>query len=490
MILLIALIAVIFRIVYFFHLKLSSPVYSLYIHDSALFNQLAQDIAHNGIIGKHAFYISPLYVYFLALIYKIFGDSFNIVRLIQFILGVGTALLTYGLGTRFFNKKTGTIAGMSAAVYAPFYFYEGNVLGTSLVTFLLAGSIFCLIFPKKKNVVFLTAFLSGLLLSLAVTGRPNLIFLMPIPLVYFYITKNDYNIKPYILPAIALTGLLIPIVMTSIHNYMAEKTPLPLTTHGGINFYIGNHEKATGVWKAPEGIDPDVSAINLEKSKQYAEKETGKELSSSQVSQFWYNKSFQYILHHPVSWAGLEMKKFFLFWSSYETPLNFDYAFHQRFSFLLRFPLFNLIIFMPLALFALFFYFREWRSYWILYAIPGLGCLSIMVFFMADRYRVPLLPFIIIMSAAGLVKLYELVKTPGKSRWLWGSLFFLLFTVQIGYTYTTIKNSNFANDYYNLSLAYLLEENPKTAVYWGQRAIEEDPDFSMLTIIWVYPILN
>ena len=37
----------------------------------------------NGPVLDKAFYIAPFYIYFLAFIYKIFGQSFEIVRLIQ-----------------------------------------------------------------------------------------------------------------------------------------------------------------------------------------------------------------------------------------------------------------------------------------------------------------------------------------------------------------------------------------------------------------------
>ncbi len=475
LLLLIALIALIFRTLYFFQLKNSSPIYALLIHDSALFNELANRVLQNGLILEHVFYISPLYIYFLALVYEIFGNSFAIVRVIQFILGTGTALLTYGLGKKLFDQKVGAIAGLLAAVYAPFLFFDGSLLGTSLGTFLLIASMYCLLATGTKGIGYVTALLSGLLLSLAVTERPNLIFLTIIPIIFFLSKKNTFKKKSIILAALVVLGIFIPLGLTSLHNYLAEKDMTPLTTHGGINFFIGNNSNASGVWEAPEGIAADVSAINLEASKRFAEKATGKQLTPSQVSQFWYKRAFAFIANHPIKWLRLLGKKFLLFWSSYETPLNFDYYFHQRYSSLLRLPFFNLTFYMPLAILGLLLYGRECRRLWLLYAVIGLICVSIVLFFMADRYRISALPFLIIIAAAGLVEFVNIIRTRGSKRLIWSGALILLFVIQIGHTQARVKKTHFANDLYNISLAHLINNNPKEAVYWGTRAVKDDP---------------
>jgi predicted membrane-bound mannosyltransferase len=100
-ILIIAAVAIGFRLFYFWQLP-DSPICRHLIHDSALFSELAHAVVKNGLILAQPFYLAPLYIYFLAAIYHLFGDTVTIVRLIQFSLGVGTALLTFAIARHFF----------------------------------------------------------------------------------------------------------------------------------------------------------------------------------------------------------------------------------------------------------------------------------------------------------------------------------------------------------------------------------------------------
>lgn len=475
----VAFIAIVFRVVYFYQFKNNSPIYSLLIHDSALFNELAHRVLTNGLVGEHAFYISPLYIYFLAFVYKVLGDSFNTVRVVQFAMGVGTSLFTYYIARQLFNRTVGLVAGIVAAAYAPFLFFESNLLGTSVVTFFLTFSVFLLIrIGADKRGGLAAAFFSGLLLSLAITGRPNLILLVPVPFVYLLVSQIPMKRKTFLALAVFI-GLAIPIGLTIVHNYLAERIFMPLTTHGGINFYIGNHQGASGAWEAPEGISENVSAINLEESKRFAEKATGRELTASQVSSFWYKRAFSFIAQHPVQWLALTGKKFIKFWSGYETPLNYDYYFHQRFTPLLRNPLFNLPFVISFTILGILIFFPQRRKYWLLFSVIGLTCLSVVIFFMADRYRVPVIPMFIILGAAAGLELFEMLKAGGRKKFIWFTILVLLLFMQFATTNRIVKQSDFANDCYNLSLAHLIEENYKKAIYWGERAVAEDPNLQM-----------
>ena len=470
----IAAVALLIRILYYFQLKNNSPVYDRLIHDSALFNELAHKVIEKGLVLDTSFYISPLYTYFLAFVYFVFGDSFDIVRWVQFLMGVGTSLLVFAVAKKYFDKTTALVAGIMTAVYAPFLFFEGNLLGTSVVTFFLL--LFFYLKTIKNNTVlqYVISCASGLCLALAITGRPNLILLLPVPLVYYYLSGNSKK-QSLLLSGFAFLGILIPLLLTGLHNKKAGGEFAILTTHGGINFFIGNNEKATGAWVAPEGIEASVSAINLEQSKLFAEKEMGKELSSSQVTQFWYKRGLSWGFSHPIKWIGLLGKKFLLFWSGYETPLNFDYYFHQKYSSILKLPFLNLLIYLPFIIIGLFLSAKNWKKLWPIYAVIILVCVSIVMFFMADRYRVVVAPFLIIMAASGIVQLWRLFLSSSNKKWIYSGVLVVLLILQVGYTQNRVKSSNFANDYYNLALSYIIDEDPKSSIFWGQRAALANP---------------
>lgn len=439
---------------------------------------MAHTVVKRGLVLEQPYYISPLYIYFLASIYKFFGSAINTVRFIQFSLGVGTSLLTFALARRLFDNKVGIVAGFLAAIYIPFLFFEGNLLGTSVATFCLISSLVCLVNTRPKWSGYPLAFASGILLALAITGRPNLLLLVPIPILFIILNKGKYGKKSAAFIFLIILGGTVPIGLTGVHNYLSGNQFTILTTHGGINFFIGNNPNASGTWEPPEGIEANVSAINLTESKRFAEEATNKVLTASQVSRFWYNRAFGFILSHPIQWGGLLAKKFLLFWSSYEPPVNLDYYFHQQYTSLLRFPLFNLTFYMPFTILGLVLLAPKWRNYWVLYTTIAVVCLSTVMFYMGHRYRIVVMPLMIIMTAIGIVKLLDLIRNKSSKRWLVLGSLVVLFMVQIGYTQRRISHTNYANDYYNLSLAHLINENPGSAIYWGQLAVAEDPMYS------------
>ena len=97
--------AFIFRLIYLSHLKVNDP--SFYQPppgtDMLTYHNYAQQIL-NVTFGKEPYYYGPLYYYFLALIYKIFGVDPYIAKLIQMMLGVGTSLLIYLIARKVFKN--------------------------------------------------------------------------------------------------------------------------------------------------------------------------------------------------------------------------------------------------------------------------------------------------------------------------------------------------------------------------------------------------
>ena len=61
--------------------------------DQQRFDQFAIQISKGDILGGRGVYgQSPLYPYFLALIYQLFGHSYLIVRIFQMLMGAGTCV--------------------------------------------------------------------------------------------------------------------------------------------------------------------------------------------------------------------------------------------------------------------------------------------------------------------------------------------------------------------------------------------------------------
>ncbi len=114
----ILLLAIILRVVYFFQLKNNDP-YFFVPHegdDTYMYVNAAKEIL-DGTFPKAPFGYNPLYYYFLALCYLISGYNLIFPRVVQFILGVVTCLLTYLIGKQLFNKTVGMIGALLCALW-------------------------------------------------------------------------------------------------------------------------------------------------------------------------------------------------------------------------------------------------------------------------------------------------------------------------------------------------------------------------------------
>src|SRR4029077_14273072 len=103
-----------------------------------------------------------------------------------------------------------------------------------------------------------------------------------------------------------------------LRNYYVGQAFLLTTSQMGPNFYIGNHQGASGGYvpmRAGRG-DP---AHESEDARRIAEDDLRRPLTSREVSRYWMARSWQDIRAPPGSWLRLLAWKWFLTWHRGET---------------------------------------------------------------------------------------------------------------------------------------------------------------------------
>ena len=145
------LVASVARLAYLVEIK-DTAVFSLPIGDGLVYDRWARYIARGNWWGEEVFIAAPLYPYFLASLYSVFGRDLLAVRVVQFFLGAASCSFVALAGRAFFSPRVGVLAGLLLAVYAPAVFFDGLI---------------------QKSVV--DGFFMSLLLCLlgAATGRPG-----------------------------------------------------------------------------------------------------------------------------------------------------------------------------------------------------------------------------------------------------------------------------------------------------------------------------
>jgi 4-amino-4-deoxy-L-arabinose transferase-like glycosyltransferase len=96
---------------------------------------------------------ASLYPEFIAVVYRLGGSDLT-VELVQSLLHVATCLLAYSLGRRFYNARTGLLAGLFCAVHPMLVRYVGDLHMEAVLTFLCTLTVWCAVrFHSRPTVV-------------------------------------------------------------------------------------------------------------------------------------------------------------------------------------------------------------------------------------------------------------------------------------------------------------------------------------------------
>jgi 4-amino-4-deoxy-L-arabinose transferase-like glycosyltransferase len=194
--------------------------------------------------------------------------------------------------------------------------------------------------------------------------------------------------------------------------------------------YLGNNPDATGfVLAGIPGYGPFESCFDWPGIVRAVESKVGHRLSHSDISDHFEQKAFDFIRDTPKRVAELLLKKTLMFWGPLEVSHNRQDEIVRTESSVLRFlPLrfawaFGLAVFGVIALLLE----RRRSGNSVAYSgrvqlalLLGLFTLSVFVahlpFFVAGRYRVPVVPALLMLGAWGLTYLWNAVEVRAFKR--------------------------------------------------------------------------
>lgn len=451
------------------------PSFKVLIVDALSYNNWAKEIIRDGWLGKEIFYQAPLYPYFLAVIYKVFGIDLFAVRFVQVVISSLVCVIFYYVGKLWMGNKAGVVMSFFSTFYGIYIFYSPIHLKPTLYLFLEALfllSISWSIFSNKR----MSYFISGIILGIMVLCRENTILVILFVFVWLVLfCRKDNKKKMLINGGLLALGVFLALTPSTVRNYVVGGDFVIATSQGGTNFYIGNGPKATGSYvpllehrQTPpyEGID----------AKQLAEEELGMDLSASEVSAFWYSKSLNYIVHNKLDYLKLMWTKVQLFFNAYEIPDAEDYYFYREFSSILNLPLVSFGFICPLALVGICISFREFNKFSILYFLAAANILSVVMFYIFSRYRLPIVPFFMLFATYALLNIFRYLRL---KHWRQAAIFFALLIA--AYLFSHFPKVSPQNDYelshFNLGLAYEKAGNIHKAIEEYESAIALSPSY-------------
>ena len=368
--------------------------------DTTAYVELAKKVLDGDLgLGPGVYYVSPLYIYFLAAALGLL-KSFTAVRVVQIALGTASVAFIFLAARAWFGRRAAWIGAGFAALTGLFTFYEVLILQASIDAFLTSAALYFLTRalvgePSRKSDVFI----AGLVFGIQTLNRPNvLIAAAGVALVMLIVTRR---IRP---AGLLIGGLLLGMSPAAIRNLVVAHQWSFVSSHGGLNFHIGNREGATGFYLPVPGITPTIVGQEVD-ARRVAAKALGRPVTDAEASDYFFGLSRTWIAEHPADALALFARKFYFTFNAAHVALPHSFPFYAYDAHTaLRFYAVGPWLLIPLGLAGLTLGMasaaaprRSAYLIWVSFVPAYAGAVAL--FFVAERYRLPL--FVPLCAGAG-----------------------------------------------------------------------------------------
>ncbi len=415
-----------------------SPLFHSPAIDEALHWEWAGRLAAGSGSPEIPYFRAPLYPWWLGLLRRA-GLGLAGSRAAGVLLGLLNLGLLFALARRRLASCSIppllALFGLSAALV---YYEPMLLIPQLLILWLLGGSLLLMeglrglrardedpagFSPRPVAILLLSG--AGLCLGLAAIARPNALLLLP--LLIWLPWREMRRRRPAAAGRIAaallppLAGFLLPVLVVASINGWPGSGVL-LASQGGVNFWIGNNPAADGRSAVLPGVGPawereDASRLASADAR-LREGSTGGPPGPGEESRLYYGKGRRWLVEHPGRAAALYWRKLMLLLGPVEQGNNTSLLALSR-----RAPLLHgllhvswWIVLLPGLLGLALGYPKDGSlRRWCL-GVLGLYSLSILLFFVNARFRLPLIPFLALPGAEFLGALFLGAKSRQRVR--------------------------------------------------------------------------
>jgi 4-amino-4-deoxy-L-arabinose transferase-like glycosyltransferase len=287
--------------------------------------------------GPRAFHQAPLYSYALAAATLASGRSIDLVKLLQIVLGVASCLLIAGIARSIGGEATALAAGLIAALYAPLYYLEVQLLREGPAVFGLAGLLWLLSrrpdAPWPTQRPWLIPALVGILLGVYATFYETASVLTLAAAIVLTVRAGRRSGRLAVVVAVAFTcGWLVGFAPLLLRNVAVGSPPLATSSRLGVNLAYANMSEAAGGGALFTPPGPQLARIMDASGGSVA----------GVLREVW--RSYE---GHPSRLFLNLGRRFATLWTAVELPDNTSFEFYRRQSSILAFSLTFPWIFAP-----------------------------------------------------------------------------------------------------------------------------------------------
>lgn len=364
--------------------------------------------------GPTVYFQAPLFVYFLALGYKVFGHDLLVPRLIQVVLGGLTASGVWLVARRIFGPRAAWIAGAGAAGYSLLIFYQAELLAPTITVFLDVAFLLVFFVAAWPRSGWVWA-VPGLLFGLRALATTNNLATAPLFVIWAAVqgSRRGWGARRTVLTIAAFAvGTAAAVAPVTVRNWVVGRQAVLISSNAGLNFYLGN----SGDYEAKVGLRPGAEWEDLMNRPLVAGARTEREISA-----YYFGETWKYIRAHPGEYARLLLHKARLFLRGDELLRNQEiYAFREHSTVLkallwkvgwsggpgLAFP-FGVLL--PAAWPGLVLALRRRNlEGGLLAAFVGAYSITVVAFFVTARYRLPVVIPLLLLTGYGLAQFRDL----------------------------------------------------------------------------------
>lgn len=451
-----------------------NPFFDGPVLDEAVHYRWASQIARGEPwFPDEPFFRAPLYPYFLSLLLRAGRGDLLLPRVVQLLIGATLPLLLYGIGRRLFGRTAAAAGSVILLFYGLAYYFDAGLL---IVPILLPLVLLHLGATLRLGERFdrRSGFVAGLFLGLAAVARPNiLLFGALAPLLLLVERGGRRTASRWLIPYVA--GALLPIAPVFLHN-AATGDPVLIAWQGGTNFWIGNNPESDGMTAIAPGTDGTwwggyADMIRI------AEESAGRPLRRSEVSSYWFRRTLGFFREEPGAAGRLLAKKAYLLVNDFEVSNNQGIYFFRRYSKILdRLMDLGFGVLFPLAA-AGFVLVRRDRRTRLLFLFLGAYGLSIVLFFVTARFRMPIVVLLPLFAGAALARWVRIPRTGVDRPVILSFAVFAAAALLSNSKPAGLDRDRFAQGHYNVGVVHLTARRFDEAIPHFLAALEEEPAY-------------
>ncbi len=334
---------------------------------------------------------APLFPFMLSLVFRLFGTGLLIPHVLGCALGAAVVLLSFRLCQQLLTDRSTALSAAWMVALHPSFIVYADVLQTETMYLVFVLLAFLFVGRTETSNSLAEPAMLGLVAAMATLTRAVFFGFFPLLLLVIAWMNRSRRIGAKILVALGVWCVML--VPWTMRNYSIHNAFVPVSSWSGISFLLGNNPYSNGTWSGKPGFadwfaaKAEENGIDIGRSTEIERSALGKKLA------------LEFIASQPQEMMKLALVKLYMHWvypitnSDSNTKLQ------------------------ALCVVADI----------VLYALGGLGLIAVgtkrkmapllaaIIFFTVlqvlmhceSRYRLPIMPFISILAAAGLSVLID-----------------------------------------------------------------------------------